>query len=59
LDAADDGREGLEPCELDDEERAEIEAALEEAERGEFATEEEVAAVSDHYRRTSSSPHGR
>jgi predicted transcriptional regulator len=30
---------------LSDEERAEIEAALAEAARGEFATDEEVAAV--------------
>jgi predicted transcriptional regulator len=36
---------------LSDEERADIQAALEEADRGEFATDEEVAAVFNKYRR--------
>jgi predicted transcriptional regulator len=42
---------GTEVYRLSDEERAEIEASLEEARRGEFATDEEVAAVFDRYRR--------
>ena len=35
---------------LSDEERSEIELSLEEARRGEFATDEEVAAVFNRYR---------
>ena len=35
----------LEPYEFDAEELAEIDAALEEAERGEFATDEEMKAL--------------
>ena len=36
--------------ELSDEEEAEIKLALEEAERGEFATDEEMKALFDRYR---------
>lgn len=35
---------GTEPYELDDEERAALDEALAEADRGEFASDEEVAA---------------
>jgi predicted transcriptional regulator len=42
---------GTEVYHLSDEERADILAALEEADRGEFATDEEVTAVFDKYRR--------
>lgn len=35
---------------LSDEERTEIEMSMEEARRGEFATDEEVAALFDRYR---------
>ena len=38
--------------ELSDEELAEIEVALEEADRGEFATDEEMKALFDRYRAT-------
>jgi predicted transcriptional regulator len=41
---------GTEIYVLSDEERAEIELSLEEARRGEFATDEEVAAVFNRYR---------
>jgi len=44
-------REGTEPYILSDEERADIEAGIAEADRGEFATDEEVAAVFNRYRR--------
>ena len=37
--------QGVAPYELSEEERVEIEAALAEADRGEFATDEEVEAV--------------
>ena len=37
--------QGVEPYEFDEDERREIEAALAEAERGEFASDEEVEAV--------------
>jgi hypothetical protein len=40
---------GTKVCVLSDEERAEIEQSLEEARRGEFATDEEVAAVFNRY----------
>jgi predicted transcriptional regulator len=43
--------QGLETYVLSDEERTEIEKSLEEARRGEFATDEEVAALFDRYRR--------
>lgn len=43
-------RQGIEPYELDDEERAAIEEGLAEAERGEFATDEEIAAIFAKYR---------
>jgi predicted transcriptional regulator len=36
---------------LTEEERREVELGMEEARRGEFATDEEVAAVFDRYRR--------
>ena len=39
------------PYALSDEERAEVEAALAEAEQGEFATAEELDAVFNRYRR--------
>ena len=39
------------PYRLTDEQREQVRAALEEAERGEFASDEEVAAVFDRYRR--------
>ena len=42
---------GTEVYRLSDEERAEIEASMEEARRGEFATDEEVATVFDRFRR--------
>ena len=42
--------QGVEPYELDADERREVEAALAEAERGEFATDEEVEAVFNRYR---------
>ena len=41
---------GTEVYVLSDEERAEIELSLDEARRGEFATDEEVAAVFNRYR---------
>ena len=41
---------GTEVYVLSDEERAEVELSLEEARRGEFATDEEVAAVFNRYR---------
>ncbi|HEX8665062.1 MAG TPA: hypothetical protein VF744_13630 [Beijerinckiaceae bacterium] len=44
--------QGIKPYKLDEDERREIEAALAEAERGEFATEEEVEAVFNRYRPT-------
>jgi putative transposon-encoded protein len=43
--------QGVEPYELSEEERVEVEAALAEADRGEFATDEEVEAVFNRYRR--------
>ena len=43
--------QGVAPYELSQEERVEIEAALAEADRGEFATDEEVEAVFNRYRR--------
>lgn len=42
--------QGVEPYKLDEDERLEIEAALAEAERGEFASDEEVEAVFNRYR---------
>jgi predicted transcriptional regulator len=42
--------QGVEPYELDADERREVEAALAEAKRGEFATDEEVEAVFNRYR---------
>ena len=42
---------GVEPYQLDGDERREIEAALAEAERGEFASDEEVEAVFSRYRK--------
>ena len=42
--------QGTEVYELSDEEEAEIKLALEEAERGEFATDEEMKALFDRYR---------
>ena len=42
--------QGVEPYELDVDERREVGAALAEAERGEFATDEEVEAVFNRYR---------
>jgi predicted transcriptional regulator len=39
------------PVELDDEELAELEAAESEANRGEFATDEEMKALFDEFRR--------
>jgi predicted transcriptional regulator len=42
--------QGVEPYELTEGEEAELKPALEEAERGEFATEEEVEAVFNRYR---------
>jgi predicted transcriptional regulator len=44
--------QGVRPYELDEDERREIEAALAEAERGEFASDEEVEAVFNRYRPT-------
>jgi hypothetical protein len=44
--------QGIEPYELDEDERREIEAALAEADRGEFASDEEVEAVFNRYRPT-------
>ncbi|HEX8166708.1 MAG TPA: hypothetical protein VF601_13085 [Beijerinckiaceae bacterium] len=44
--------QGIEPYKLDEDERREIEAALAEAERGEFANDEEVEAVFNRYRPT-------
>ena len=44
--------QGVEPYKLDEDERREIEAALAEAERGEFASDEEVEAVFNRYRPT-------
>jgi predicted transcriptional regulator len=41
---------GTQVYRLSDEERVEIEASMEEARRGEFATDEEVAAVFNRYR---------
>jgi predicted transcriptional regulator len=43
--------QGVAPYQLSEEERVEIEAALAEADRGEFATDEEVEAVFNRYRR--------
>lgn len=43
--------EGTEPYELSEEERLDLEEGLREADRGEFATEEEVAAVFARFRR--------
>ena len=43
--------EGTAPYELSEEERKDIEEGLAEADRGEFATEEEVAAVFARFRR--------
>ena len=43
--------QGLEPYVLDEDELREVEEALAEAERGEFATDEEVEAVFNRYRR--------
>ncbi|MEA2905031.1 MAG: hypothetical protein QOI12_2418 [Alphaproteobacteria bacterium] len=43
--------QALGPHRLTDEERADIEEALEEIARGEVATDEEVKAVFDRYRR--------
>jgi predicted transcriptional regulator len=43
--------QGTEVYVLSDDERADIEKSLESARRGEFATDEEVAAVFDRYRR--------
>ncbi|MFL5137496.1 MAG: hypothetical protein ACJ8C9_02415 [Microvirga sp.] len=43
--------QGVAPYELSEEERVEVEAALAEADRGEFATDEEVEAVFNRYRR--------
>jgi predicted transcriptional regulator len=40
------------PYRLTDEQREQVRAALKEVERGEFASDEEVAAVFDRYRRT-------
>jgi predicted transcriptional regulator len=42
--------QGTEPYELTEEERADIEAALEEVERGDLATDDEVQAVFNRYR---------
>ena len=42
--------QGTELCELTEEERADIEAALEEVERGDLATDDEVQAVFNRYR---------
>jgi len=42
---------GVEPYQLDGDERREIEAALAEAEGGEFASDEEVEAVFSRYRK--------
>jgi hypothetical protein len=39
------------PYRLTDEQRKQVRAALKEVERGEFASDEEVAAVFDRYRR--------
>ena len=44
-------REGTQPYVLSEEEREDIERGLAEADRGEFATDEEVAAVFNRYRR--------
>jgi predicted transcriptional regulator len=43
-------QQGTDVYELSDDEIAEIELALEEAERGEFATDEEMKALFDRYR---------
>jgi hypothetical protein len=43
--------QGSEPYQLSDEESADIDAALEELARGEVASDEEVAAVFNRYRR--------
>jgi predicted transcriptional regulator len=43
--------QGTEVYKLSDDERAEIEASIAEADRGEFATDEEVAAIFNRYRR--------
>ena len=43
--------QGTQVYELTEEEQADIEAGLKEAERGEFATDEEVEAVFSRYRR--------
>lgn len=43
--------EGTEVYKLSDDERAEIEASIAEADRGEFATDEEVAAIFSRHRR--------
>ncbi len=43
--------QGAEPYQLSDEESADIDAALEELARGEVASDQEVAAVFNRYRR--------
>lgn len=43
-------RQGIDRCELSAEEEADLDVALQEADRGEFATDEEVAALFDKYR---------
>jgi predicted transcriptional regulator len=43
--------EGMAPYELSEEERRDIEEGLAEADRGEFATEEEIAAIFARYRK--------
>jgi predicted transcriptional regulator len=43
--------QGTEVYRLSDDERAEIEASITEADRGEFATDEEVAAIFNRSRR--------
>jgi predicted transcriptional regulator len=42
--------QGTDICELSEEEETEIKLALAEAERGEFATDEEMKALFDRYR---------
>jgi predicted transcriptional regulator len=44
-------REAAEPYILTDEERADLDEGIAEADRGEFASNEEVAAVFNRYRR--------
>lgn len=43
-------RQGIDRYELSAEEEADLDVALQEADRGEFATDEEVAALFDKYR---------